>query len=60
MTAVHDVFLVCDSCQRSSASVNEGASSTWMAREQAKEDGWHFVRRTGRDICDECWDGGLR
>mgnify|MGYP007092287444 CR=1 FL=1 len=58
MSVVKDLFLRCDHCGTSSASVAEGEKTAALAREAAKWMDWHYGR--GRDICHACWENGAR
>jgi hypothetical protein len=58
MSVVKDLFLRCDFCGATSASVAEGEPTAALARESAKAMDWHYGR--GRDICELCWERGRR
>lgn len=55
MSVTRMCTVTCDECRV------QADNSEWTADEaryQARKDGWH--RSKNRDLCPDCWDGGVR
>jgi hypothetical protein len=58
MSAYPSWHVVCDVCGEEMDEGHQGNATAASARDEARRLGGH--RSKGRDICDECWDGGKR
>lgn len=57
MTVGHITYVVCDNC---GDGTGEAVTRTRVeALATARAWGWHH-RPNGRDLCDDCWDHGVR
>jgi hypothetical protein len=60
MSATRSWTIQCDGCGENLGSADLGNETAAEARRQAKFDGAHVNLPGGRDICEGCWEAGVR
>lgn len=58
MSAERSYWIRCDECHEAMSNMDMSASTATDARQEARDDGGH--RSKGRDICETCWQEGVR
>jgi hypothetical protein len=60
MSATKSWTINCDGCGENMGNSDLGDRTATQAREFAKHDGGHVNLPGGRDICEDCWEDGIR
>jgi len=59
VSATPSYTIHCDGCGQSDDG-DLGAQTAQERRDELKAEGWHVNRPGGRDVCDGCWEEGVR
>ncbi len=59
MSARKSWTINCDQCGTSDEG-DLGATTAQERRDELAAEGWRVNLPGGRDVCEACWDGGLR